>query len=130
MTDGKVNEDICRVGNNVPMMDSEGNPLNGTIIEISDNDVRMDFNHPMAGESLHFTGEVTDIREATEEELQHGHIHESCGCSGGGCGDGSCSDKGEGGCGCKCPGWQKETELKPRKPQQIRHWLQDHQKTA
>jgi FKBP-type peptidyl-prolyl cis-trans isomerase SlyD len=68
-TDGKLNEDICQVGNEVPMSDSEGNPLSGIINEISDTFVRMDFNHPMAGLDLFFSGKIIDIREATENEL-------------------------------------------------------------
>ena len=79
-TDGKLNEDICRVGNNVPMMDSEGNPLEGTIIEITAESVRMDFNHPMAGVNLFFTGQVVEVRDATEHELLgHTHSCSSCG---------------------------------------------------
>jgi FKBP-type peptidyl-prolyl cis-trans isomerase SlyD len=81
-TDGKLNEDICRVGNEVPMMDTEGNPLNGTINEITDTYVRMDFNHPMAGLDLFFTGKVVDVRDATEEELSGmNHSCSSCGSS-------------------------------------------------
>jgi FKBP-type peptidyl-prolyl cis-trans isomerase SlyD len=68
-TDGKIDEDICRVGNEVPMMDTEGNPLNGIIYEITDTYVKMDFNHPMAGLDLFFSGRVLDVREATENEL-------------------------------------------------------------
>jgi len=68
-TDGKINEDICRVGNEVPMMDTEGNPLNGVINEITDTYVRMDFNHPMAGINLYFSGKIIDVREATAEEI-------------------------------------------------------------
>jgi FKBP-type peptidyl-prolyl cis-trans isomerase SlyD len=68
-TDGKLNEDICQVGNEVPMSDSEGNPLTGIINEISDTYVRMDFNHPMAGLDLFFSGKIIDVREATENEL-------------------------------------------------------------
>jgi FKBP-type peptidyl-prolyl cis-trans isomerase SlyD len=68
-TDGKLNEDICRIGNEVPMMDGEGNQLNGIINEITDQHVRMDFNHPMAGVNLFFTGKVVEVREATEQEL-------------------------------------------------------------
>jgi len=98
--DGKTDTNLLQPGNVIPMMDREGRRLNGLVKEINTETVTMDFNHPMAGESLHFTGEVTEIREASEEEMQHGHIHQSCGCSGGGCGDGSCSDKGDGGCGC------------------------------
>lgn len=68
-TDGKINEDICRVGNEVPMTDSEGNPLTGIINEIADTYVRLDFNHPMAGIDLFFSGKIVDIRDATENEL-------------------------------------------------------------
>lgn len=68
-TDGKINEDVCRVGNEVPMTDTEGNPLTGIINEITDTYVRMDFNHPMAGIDLFFSGKIIDVREATENEL-------------------------------------------------------------
>jgi FKBP-type peptidyl-prolyl cis-trans isomerase SlyD len=68
-TDGRINEDICRVGNEVPMTDSEGNPLTGIINEITDTFVRMDFNHPMAGLDLFFSGKIIEVREATENEL-------------------------------------------------------------
>jgi FKBP-type peptidyl-prolyl cis-trans isomerase SlyD len=35
----------------------------------------MDFNHPLAGKELHFEGEVLDVRSASQEELDHGHVH-------------------------------------------------------
>jgi FKBP-type peptidyl-prolyl cis-trans isomerase SlyD len=35
----------------------------------------MDFNHPLAGMDLHFSGDILDVREATEEEQNHGHVH-------------------------------------------------------
>ena len=85
--DGKINEDICRVGNEVPMMDSEGNPLNGIINEITDSIVKMDFNHPMADLNLYFSGKIIDVRDATEAELSpssgscsgcSGHDHSDC----------------------------------------------------
>lgn len=88
-TDGKINEDICRVGNEVPMTDSDGNPLTGIINEITDTHVRMDFNHPMAGLDLFFSGKIVEIREATENELSATTnscsgcgTHEHSGCSG------------------------------------------------
>jgi FKBP-type peptidyl-prolyl cis-trans isomerase SlyD len=68
-SDGKINEDICKVGNEVPMTDSEGNPLTGIINEITDTFVRMDFNHPMAGINLYFSGNIVEVREPTEQEL-------------------------------------------------------------
>jgi FKBP-type peptidyl-prolyl cis-trans isomerase SlyD len=67
--DGKLNEEICKVGNEIPMMDSEGHHLNGVVNEITEEYVRMDFNHPMAGLNLFFTGKIIDVRDATEQEL-------------------------------------------------------------
>jgi FKBP-type peptidyl-prolyl cis-trans isomerase SlyD len=98
--DGKTDTNLLQVGNVIPMMDREGRRLNGVVKTIDTETVTMDFNHPLAGSALHFSGEITEIREATEEELEHGHIHQSCGCEGG-CGDGSCStENAEVGCGC------------------------------
>lgn len=111
--DGQVDENLLKVGNMVPMMDAEGRRLNGKVMSIEAEAVQMDFNHPMAGNDLFFKGEVTEVREATDVELSHGHIH---GGGGGGCGcgsnEGSCDDQGscgdggqgqeQGGCGCSC----------------------------
>jgi len=78
--EGKLDENICRIGNEVPMMDSNGNRINGTIVEVSDTYVKMDFNHPMAGVTLSFTGSIVDVREATVAELNS--LNNSCsGCS-------------------------------------------------
>ncbi len=52
------------------MMDSEGRRMNGKILTIEAEAVQMDFNHPMAGNDLFFKGQVTEVREATEEELE------------------------------------------------------------
>jgi FKBP-type peptidyl-prolyl cis-trans isomerase SlyD len=73
--DGKFDDNRVKVGRDVEMSDAEGNPLVGKVINISDKDVEMDFNHPLAGYELHFIGEVLDVREATKEELEHGHVH-------------------------------------------------------
>jgi len=73
--DGKIDESMLVVGNHIPMMDQEGNRLNGTVTEVKPESVKMDFNHPLAGQDLYFKGEVVDIRDATEEELAHGHVH-------------------------------------------------------
>ena len=67
--DGNVDEEICRIGNEVPMIDSEGHPLTGVICEIADNSVKMDFNHPMAGINLFFEGQIVDVRNVTDEEI-------------------------------------------------------------
>ena len=104
MTDGKVDESLVKIGNTIPMRDNAGNRLNGVVKEVTGENVKMDFNHPLAGNHLYFTGAVTDIREATEEELAHGHIHAQGGCGGGcGCGDEameSSSGCASGSCGC------------------------------
>ena len=45
------------------------------ITKIDGDDVTVDGNHPLAGQDLNFEIEVTDLRDATEEELEHGHVH-------------------------------------------------------
>lgn len=45
------------------------------ITKIEGDDVTLDLNHPLAGETLYFDVEITDVREATSEELDHGHVH-------------------------------------------------------
>ena len=78
--DGKIDENLLKKGNIIPMIDSNGRRIQGVVDTINSDDVVMDFNHPLAGEALFFTGEVTAIREATEDELQHGHIHDDHSC--------------------------------------------------
>ncbi|MDO9173607.1 MAG: peptidylprolyl isomerase, partial [Actinomycetota bacterium] len=46
-----------------------------TIVGVAGNDITLDGNHPLAGETLHFDVEVTEVRPASEEELAHGHVH-------------------------------------------------------
>jgi len=46
-----------------------------TVTEINGDDVTIDGNHPLAGETLNFDVEVLDVRPATEDEMAHGHIH-------------------------------------------------------
>ncbi len=72
---GKLDSETIAVGKNVPMVDGEGHRLWGKVLEIALQHIRMDFNHPLAGKELHFNGEVLDVREATQEELDHGHVH-------------------------------------------------------
>lgn len=46
-----------------------------TIVEITDKEVTVDGNHPLAGKTLNFNATVTGVRAATKEELDHGHVH-------------------------------------------------------
>lgn len=97
--DGVTDSSLLRAGNSIPMMDQEGNRLNGKVVKNDDKTVTMDFNHPLAGETLFFNGEVTDIREVTDEELQHGHVH-GHGKHNHSCDTDSCETPS--GCGCGC----------------------------
>jgi FKBP-type peptidyl-prolyl cis-trans isomerase SlyD len=49
--------------------------MDGKVVEINEETVKMDFNHPLAGEALHFKGTVVEVRAASAEELDHGHVH-------------------------------------------------------
>ncbi len=95
--DGKIDNTMLQIGNKIPMQDSAGNKLTGIVQDVTEEQVVMDFNHPLAGNALFFSGKITEVREATDEELAHGHVHshDACGC-GSGC---SCDDRGSNG-GC------------------------------
>jgi len=73
--DGEIDHEILKVGANIPMQNENGHPLSGIVLELAEHTVKMDFNHPLAGQALYFTGEVLDVREASREELSHGHVH-------------------------------------------------------
>lgn len=90
VVDGKFDDKVIKAGAVVPMMTADGYRINGVVKEVSDDSVKMDFNHPLAGKDVRFKGEIVEVRDATPEELQPAH---SCGC---GCHDDSCGD----GCGC------------------------------
>ena len=89
--EGKFDDELVQVGNYVPMMTADGYHISGKVLEITDKDVRLDFNHPLAGKAVRFRGEVTEVRDATPEDLQPSF---GCGC---GCEDHNCSDDA---CGC------------------------------
>ena len=99
--DGKFDSEMVKEGNTIPMMDASGQRINGSVLEVKDDVVVMDFNHPLAGETLHFTGEVIDVHEPTAEEIAALTAPAGgcgCGCDscGGGCGDHEHGDS----CGC------------------------------
>ena len=52
--DGSIDENLMKIGTMVPMMDAEGRRLNGKVIALEGDAVKMDFNHPMAGSDLFF----------------------------------------------------------------------------
>jgi|AMFO01.1.fsa_nt_gi FKBP-type peptidyl-prolyl cis-trans isomerases 2 len=63
------------VGEQFYAQDASGQPLPFTITKVEGEDVTIDFNHPLAGKTLDFEVEIKEIREATPEELAHGHVH-------------------------------------------------------
>lgn len=73
--DGKVPEGLLEIGQMLPLQDQDGNRLNGVVAAVGDENVKIDFNHPMAGVDLFFTGHVEALRDAEAAELEHGHVH-------------------------------------------------------
>jgi len=82
---GELKEDLLYIGNEISMMDNHGNPMKGKVIEVDSESVKMDFNHPLAGQKLFITGKIVSVRPITQDDLQP----QSSGCCGGGCGCGS-----------------------------------------
>ena len=63
------------VGTFLDFRDDDDEVLSAQIVEADEETVTLDFNHPLAGKTLTFEITVTDLRPATEEELDHGHAH-------------------------------------------------------
>lgn len=83
---GEFDEKMLVIGNVIPMVNQEGHHLNGKVLEVGKDTVKLDFNHPLADKDLFFKGSVVGIRDASEKEIAHGHVHnDNHGC-GGGCG--------------------------------------------
>jgi FKBP-type peptidyl-prolyl cis-trans isomerase SlyD len=84
---GEFDSEMIAEGNVVPMQDNSGRRMNGIVLELKEETVTMDFNHPLAGDDLFFKGEVIEVRDATEEEMQALKA-EANGCSPDACGNG------------------------------------------
>ncbi len=96
--DGKFDEEHIVPGAMVPLQTADGQRLNGHCIEVKEDKVVMDMNHPLAGEALTFELSVKTHRDATEEEINETIKQLTGGCS---CGDGSCGcGDGDSSCGC------------------------------
>ncbi|MDA3781560.1 MAG: FKBP-type peptidyl-prolyl cis-trans isomerase [Bacteroidales bacterium] len=70
--EGKFDDKLIAEGNVVPMQDKDGNRFNGIVVKVADEAVKMDFNHPLAGDNLFFKGKVLEIRDANENEKETG----------------------------------------------------------
>jgi FKBP-type peptidyl-prolyl cis-trans isomerase SlyD len=62
-------------GMRLRMRDSSGQVFEASVADIRPDNVLLDFNHPLAGETLHFQVKISDLRPATSEESAHGHVH-------------------------------------------------------
>lgn len=107
LVEGNFDEDLIKVGNTVPMMSSNGQRLNGLVLAVNEEHVKMDFNHPLAGEDLFFAGKILEVRKASDEEVAQILTGGGCGCGSGDCNSSDCSDdscnsNNGGGCGCGC----------------------------
>lgn len=109
--DGSFDTERVTAGSIVPLMTSDGQRVNASVVEIKPEVVVVDLNHPLAGAALSFEGEILESRPATNEEIQELVKSMSgeggCGCGGdcgdscgGGCGDDGCGD--DCGCGGSC----------------------------
>jgi FKBP-type peptidyl-prolyl cis-trans isomerase SlyD len=65
------------VGDSFIAVDEDQNEVPVRIEAVGEETVRVDFNHPLAGKTLHFSVTIKDVRQATPEELEHGHAHQA-----------------------------------------------------
>ena len=105
LVDGKFDDEHIVPDAIVPLMTGDGQRVNGSVVEVKDDVVVMDMNHPLAGCDLQFVGQVVTCRPATKEEMARVAGAMAGGCCGGGCDGcgGSCGD-GHGECGGGCCG--------------------------
>lgn len=112
VVNGRFDTETIYPGAVLPLVNEDGFRFDGLVVEVKDDVVVLDLNHPLAGKELHYKGTVVTAREATNEEIQ-GTLNmmsgEGCGCGcdhdhehGEGCGCGHHHDHehGEGGCAC------------------------------
>lgn len=77
-----------KLGQPMRLQDSQGHVFTGVAVAITDETVKMNLNHPLAGKDLVFKTKVIDLRPATEEEIARGSLAQGCS----GCSSGDCSD--------------------------------------
>ena len=103
MLNGRFQKDVIFEGAVIPLVNADGNRFQGLVLEVKDEVVIIDLNHPLAGKELHFKGSVVTSREATDAEvtslikMMSGEGGCGCGCGCEGDCEGGCSSEG---CGC------------------------------
>lgn len=114
---GNFDKENIFEGNVITLQNPEGETMNAIVLEVKDDVVVLDLNHPHAGLYMHFVGTMLENREATVEEVAGfanmlgGGCGNGCGggCHGGGCQGGGCEGgcDNDGGCGGGCCGSEK-----------------------
>jgi FKBP-type peptidyl-prolyl cis-trans isomerase SlyD len=64
-----------KIGTELQLRDQSDQRVYARIDEVTDTNVRLNMNHPLAGKELHFSVEITNLRPASDEEVSHGHVH-------------------------------------------------------
>jgi FKBP-type peptidyl-prolyl cis-trans isomerase SlyD len=102
LRDGVLDSTFIHVDAYIPLDDADGKMIFGRVTKITDTDVVVDLNHPLAGFTVSFKGTVLTDRDATDDEIQQfldqQQSHHCGHCGGGGC------HSGDGGDGCGCHG--------------------------
>lgn len=103
--DGKFDEEHIRKGVRLPMMTADGMRIEGLVVDVTPEYVKMDFNHQLVDRDVRIKGSVLTVRDVTAEDLQPAG---GCGCGchdhgcGDGCDDGCCGGHDHHGCGDGC----------------------------
>ena len=103
---GHFDHENVVVGAVLPLQNEDGNRFDGKVLEITETGVKLDLNHPLAGKTITFKGQVLENRPATNGEIEHlaslisGEHHCGCGCDD--CSDGCDHHHHEHGDGCGC----------------------------
>ena len=63
------------LGTELELRDQSDQPAYARIDEVTDKNVRLNMNHPLAGKELHFSIQITNLRPASDDEVSHGHVH-------------------------------------------------------
>lgn len=104
---GKFLSQYVMEGGTVPLQNQAGDIIQATVNKITDNEVICDVNHPLAGMTLHFIGEIQEVREPNDEDKKAYmnatcNVESECGC--GSCHGGDCNGNCGGNCGGSCDG--------------------------
>lgn len=98
-TDGKLDEKKIYPGAQLFLQTNIGQEVAAVVLAVNEKtvDVKVDFNHPLAGHTIKLSGKIDEVRDATAREIAD--ASNTGGCCGGGCGGGSCGNSCEGSCG-------------------------------